>query len=116
MSEVLTEHEITGSFDSNSYFVAAVSVAWKWEDCGIGHYEFWGTLGNDVNMQLEFDGFFVETIDVYDENDSLVQTIENTEKNRNLYEDVFDFVISYVDDEVNDIEPPDEYYEGLDYE
>ena len=116
MSEIITEHEIGGSFDSDSYFVSSVSVVWKWEDCGIGHYEFWGTVGYDTNMQLEFDGFFVETIDVYDSTDTLVQSIQNTEKNRSLYEDIFEFVIDYVDDEVSGIEPPDEYYEEYDYD
>ena len=114
MTEVISEHEFSDSFDDSSYFVASVSVAWNWEDCGIGHYEFWGTVGYDVNMQLEFDSYFVETIDIYDSEDTLVQSIENTQQNRNLYEDIFKFVIDYVDDQVNNIEPPEDYYE--DYE
>ena len=110
MTEVMTEHAFTDSFDSESYFIASVSVAWKWEDCGIGHYEFWGTVGNDVNMQLEFDGYYIEAIEIYDSDDVLTKSLENNDNNRQSFADIFDFVTRYVDDEVDNLDAPDDYY------
>lgn len=51
MTEITIDGKLNAKNDIASIFEAMVKKSAKYEDCGFGSYEFWGSKGNHVDYQ-----------------------------------------------------------------
>ncbi len=119
MTEIITEQVLINE-DAN--YEVNVSIAWTWVDNGIGSYEFWGTPGVDVRMELEFDGFYIDSV-VFDEEFGGGVSWTMTQEDKEHHPELWKSVEEWVEAAIEELDPPeadyydDEYYTmDLDYE
>jgi len=112
--ETYTEHIVDNSLDAESYFVAKVSATWSWSDNGVGFYEFWGTPGHHEDWGWEYEGYFIEEVAVFNNEEELVVSLTHSVDNSIApeHEDIWNAVNEMVCEEMESLDPPDEHPEA----
>jgi len=104
---IYSEQDIEGMLDDQYFYSALVSVEWRPEDCGIGHYEFWGSHGYDSRIELKYETMFIEMLTIIDVTndetilDNAVWTRDNSPTNEWM-----ERVAGPIEDQLENMEAP----------
>lgn len=86
---MISEHEVDGEILNGTFtFLAKIEAEWKIVDNGIGHYEFWGSVGYHTTQDPELDFYWMNDIFIYDENDILLGLSDMCTKGQDEIHDV----------------------------
>ena len=101
-------YELEGEMDNGMSFYAHVDVEFKLGDDGIGPYEFWGTVYNDINYVYAPSSFFIKQLTVYDsDGEVIMEEVENKPENKTEdTEYLWDEVAAHVEGMLDDIDIP----------
>jgi hypothetical protein len=86
-------------------------VRGRWEDVGIGYYEFWGAKGNDIQWDFEIEK--IEITKAFDEEDTpitdktLLQQLEEAAMEDKNWEQWAKLAPNYNRKDCSDYEPPE---------